>query len=79
MNQTKIECKGIYDKNDDLNRINGIPISHNLEEYLESIREVDALIVTPVSEYDEIELLLESKTTRKIVSIDEMIKGCKKI
>lgn len=79
LNQTKIECKGIYDKNDDLNRINGIPISHNLEEYLESIREVDALIVTPVSEYDEIELLLESKTTRKIVSIDEMIKGCKKI
>ena len=51
----------------------------SLEEYLESIREVDALIVTPVSEYDEIELLLESKTTRKIVSIDEMIKGCKKI
>lgn len=79
LKKTQIQCRRIYDKNDELNEVNDIPILHDLEEYLDSINGVDAIIVTPVSDYIEIEALLKNKTILKIVSLDEMIKGYKKL
>ncbi len=42
----------------------------------EEFDQADAIIVTPIFDYDEIKASLESKTEMKIISLEEVIYGC---
>lgn len=68
-------CSGIFDRNDRLDEIAGVKISHDLESFLREIRGAEVIVVTAVFAYDEIEGLLKEKTDIKIMSLEEIVEG----
>lgn len=75
LKSANIPCRGIYDRNSELNEVEGWHVSHNLEKFLKDIGNTDVIIVTAVAYYDEIKDLLGEKTDIRIVSLEEIVTG----
>lgn len=75
LKKTTIQCKGIFDKNMEVNSIKEFTVTHELKRFLKDIADVEVIIVTAISSYDEIKDILKGKTDIPILSLEEMIRG----